>query len=268
MNKYQKFVIPKRRPGEYRTIYAPNVELNGRLKEMLAKWYRYTPSPFAHGFVPGRNIVTNAGPHVGKKIVISIDIKDFFPSIELNAFVDVMTKLEIDVDSDKLRLCFVPIGNEWVLPQGFPTSPHLSNLFLKDFDWRLARYIRRQYSDADYTRYADDLTISANDDNICTVIKVIECYLKHYGLSINRRKLKIMRRHRRQNVCGIVVNDKIHLPREYRKRLRAMKHQENKSKEAKGHYAFEYMVGSTNPEYQDTASIIESWEVIKKLSMI
>jgi len=37
--------------------------------------------PEAHGFVPGRSIVTNATPHVSQKIVINLDLKDFFPSV-------------------------------------------------------------------------------------------------------------------------------------------------------------------------------------------
>ena len=35
----------------------------------------------AQGFVPTRSIVTNAGPHVGTRLLINLDLKDFFPTI-------------------------------------------------------------------------------------------------------------------------------------------------------------------------------------------
>src|SRR4029453_19212678 len=38
-------------------------------------------SEYAHGFVKGRSIATNAAPHVGKAGVLHFDIKDCFPTI-------------------------------------------------------------------------------------------------------------------------------------------------------------------------------------------
>src|SRR5206468_12931543 len=42
---------------------------------------RLPVEPPAHGFVPGRSIVTNASPHCRRAVVVNMDLEGFFPSI-------------------------------------------------------------------------------------------------------------------------------------------------------------------------------------------
>ena len=112
------------------------------------------------------------------------------------------------------------------LPQGAPTSPRLSNLVNFGLDVRLERMA--EYRDACYTRYADDITFShERDGSVCPrgTIDLARQILRVHGYTAHgRAKTSIRRRHQRQDVTGLVVNDGVRLPRKLRRRLRAIRH--------------------------------------------
>src|SRR5207237_9248991 len=78
---YHRYSIAKK-TGGVRYISAPKPALARAqrwvLESILAK---LEVEPPAHGFVPGRSIVTNAVCHTNKKVVVNLDLKDFFPSV-------------------------------------------------------------------------------------------------------------------------------------------------------------------------------------------
>jgi retron-type reverse transcriptase len=79
--KYVNFEIPKKTGGK-RTITAPDKflkKIQRRINLLLTLFFESKPA--SHGFIEGRSIVTNAKIHVGKKYVLNVDLKDFFPSI-------------------------------------------------------------------------------------------------------------------------------------------------------------------------------------------
>ncbi len=120
--RYSSFTVPKRAGGT-RTIHAPDDELKLLQRRIL---YRVLGGLRAHAFERGRPIVSNARPHTNKRVVISLDLRDFFPSTEAR----------------RVRSCLRFVGRsraaageitrlttwEGGLPQGAPTSPRLSNL--------------------------------------------------------------------------------------------------------------------------------------------
>ncbi|MBL8113273.1 MAG: RNA-directed DNA polymerase, partial [Acidobacteria bacterium] len=78
---YHRYGIPKKLGG-IRAISAPKASLDSAQRWILSRILsRLVPEPQAHGFVPGRSIVSNAAPHVGRKVVLNLDLKDFFPTI-------------------------------------------------------------------------------------------------------------------------------------------------------------------------------------------
>jgi len=141
-----------------------------------------------------------------------------------------------------------------MLPQGTPTSSRLSNLVNFQMDARLTGLA--DSIGATYTRYADDITYSVarnrmrsqhaviaqnsktlerisvgsnhyNWEKMCvlTLLQATRTILRDYGYRLHyRRTLHIRRRHQRQLVTGLVVNDGVGLPRETRRRLRAVEH--------------------------------------------
>src|SRR5262249_27584206 len=78
---YVKFQVPKR-SGGMRTLAAPHKTLKAAQRWILANIAsKFAITDAAHGFVTKRGIVSNASPHVGKAVVVNLDLENFFPSI-------------------------------------------------------------------------------------------------------------------------------------------------------------------------------------------
>ena len=112
------------------------------------------------------------------------------------------------------------------LPQGAPTSPRLSNLVNYYLDVQLTSLARRRR--AVYTRYADDITLSferGGRRRVRGTIQLVRRLLKVHGYQAHGgKKTRIQLPWQRQLVTGLVVNDKVQLPRRTRRWLRAVKH--------------------------------------------
>ena len=209
-----------------RWIEAPDSELKAAQRWLLDHWlYRLPPTGLAHGFVPGRSILSNAAHHVGREWVITADIRDFFPSITLPRVAECLAPLELD--DETARAVVQLVTRRGRLPQGAPTSPHLANLVARPLDRRLAGLGREQ--GWTYTRYADDLTFSSNEAPAHSttpreLIGNIGRIVTDEGFRLADHKTHVMSRHQRQLVTGLVVNQRLALPKPKRRLLRAMLH--------------------------------------------
>jgi retron-type reverse transcriptase len=239
---YVGFAV-KKRSGGYRVLYAPK----RRLKE-VQRWIhreilaKVAPSPAAHGFTPDRSIYTNADPHVGKDIVLTLDLEDFFPTVTYRRVRGIFQALGYgkDVAAVLARLCTVrpaPKVTEFLgrilhrmLPQGAPTSPAIANLATRRLDARLGG-LAQKFGCA-YTRYADDLTFSGDEafeKSLTRFIPLLRRIIRAEGFRLNRDKFHFARRGARQQVTGLVVNDGLSVPRRYRRQLRAILHNARKT---------------------------------------
>jgi RNA-directed DNA polymerase len=221
---YTQFAIPKRTGGT-RIIQSPNHELKRlqrRILHRLLKCIRAHPA--ARGFERKQSIVTNALPHQSKAIVLRMDVKDFFRSTQSHRVRDMFLRLGWNRQAAKLltEICTYEGG----LPQGAPTSPRLSNLVNLRLDIRLATAARKLA--AEYTRYADDLTFSFDEDDPLDprqMIRVTKLVLEDFGYQLHtRKKLHIRRQYQQQLVTGLVVNERVRLTRATRRWLRAVEH--------------------------------------------
>jgi RNA-directed DNA polymerase len=236
---YHRFEIPKKTGGT-RAISAPKPHLAAAQRWVLKNLLeRLTFSPQAHGFVRYRSTVTNAQPHVGKAVVFNLDLKDFFPSITFRRVKGFFGKLGYNehVATVLALLCTEPpraaatldgrrlwiaLGAR-VLPQGACTSPAITNLLCATLDKRLAGLARRH--GFTFTRYADDLTFSGDDAKaVGGLLRSVRSIVGDEGLTENPAKTKVMRKGVRQEVTGVVVNTRVSIPREERRRLRAVLH--------------------------------------------
>ena len=214
---YNVFKIPKGN-GKLRIIEEPDPVLKEQQHRILESLSPDDVSEYAHAFVAGRSIKTMAEPHIGKEFVACCDIVDFFPSITAD-------KLAYRVPLSIPFLFTVTHnfgdGKGPRLPQGTPTSPMLSNMYLYDFDQVIS--LEAERCRCIYTRYADDLVFSGDSrEKMKILLERSKSLLENtYQLKINNKKTKIMHRSQRQNVCGVVVNEKLNVPRVYRKNLRA-----------------------------------------------
>jgi retron-type reverse transcriptase len=108
-----------------------------------------------------------------------------------------------------------------VLPQGAPTSPAITNILLRNFDETVGAWCEeRQIA---YTRYCDDMTFSGDFDEKA-VIAFVTDELKVIGFTPNKRKTTVVTSGKRQTVTGLVVNEKVSLPADYRRQIRKEVH--------------------------------------------
>ncbi len=111
------------------------------------------------------------------------------------------------------ELCFL----RGSLPQGAPTSPYITNILLNDLDEAIALYCK--INKIRYTRYSDDLAFSGNLKEQ-EIINLVSNELTKLGLNINSRKTKLMRPGQPQVISGIIVNEKIQVPKSKRNQIR------------------------------------------------
>ncbi|MGL5094899.1 MAG: reverse transcriptase family protein, partial [Planctomycetia bacterium] len=277
---YHRFTIPKK-TGGVRAISAPKADLARAQRWIFHNILRHVSiREEAHGFAAGRNILTNALPHVGRKTVVNLDLKDFFPSIgfrrvkglfrsfgysEQAALIFALLCTEAPrtaavVDGGKV---FVAMGDR-VLPQGACTSPAVTNILCRTLDKRLAGLAKA--ADCSYTRYADDLTFSTSGGGrVQRLIRAARKIVADEGFVENADKTRVMRNGVRQEVTGIVVNDRPTLPREERRRLRAVLHNaakhglESQNKSGRSDFA-SYLTGKVAYASMVDPSTAERWK--------
>jgi len=217
---YHKIVRHKKN-GDERIIYSPEVRLKCLQKAILEFLYtRLKFSKHVVGFVPGKSTVDHAKFHLNKKMLIKIDIKDFFPSIiASNIYLNLCEHFTDHIAMIITNICTYKRH----AAQGIPTSPFLANMCFESVDKKLIDLSKQ--NNMAYSRYADDMVFSTNDDvDPDAFIKEAYKIIGREGYRVNDEKTKIMRDGKTKKICGIIVSDKLNIPRDVRKRLRAMIH--------------------------------------------
>jgi retron-type reverse transcriptase len=241
VNHYIHFNLPKK-TGGFRLISAPKPKLKAAqlwiLDNILNKLQVHES---AHGFLPGKNIVSNAEIHLRAKTLINFDLENFFQSINYKRVKGVFRSFgyaeaiatifalictapkveEIEIDD---KTFFVASG-ERHLPQGSPASPAISNIISRRLDKGLTT-LAGKYGFR-YTRYADDLSFSTKekDSEINKLMPQVRYVCKKQGFTVNEKKTRILRSGSQQEVTGIVVNEKISIDRKTLRKFRAVLHQ-------------------------------------------
>lgn len=223
-----------------RIIHAPKRRLKAVLRSLQRELTSKLPvSGFAHGFVPQRSVKTGAEPHVGKPVLLRLDLKDFFPSVTsarvrglliaygyaypvaatLAVLMTEALRQPVDIAG---TVYFVPVGPRTCV-QGAPTSPDLCNAILLRMDRRLAGCAQER--GFVYTRYADDLTFSGPSlSEAHRLRRVATRIIREEGFEVNMLKTRVMKKGSRQVVTGVTVNSVLGLSRRERRRIRAMLH--------------------------------------------
>lgn len=213
---YHPVVISKKSGGR-RKLLVPDALLRTIQRNLLHHVLEeFQISEFACAYKKGTSIVDNARPHVGAKLVLKLDIQDFFDQITwILVYQNAFPGTHFPPAIRKMLTEFCCVRDR--LPQGAPTSPTVSNLVMRPFDVHMGEWCRER--EIRYTRYCDDLTFSgvfAPEE----VIRKVRGFLQVYGFELNRKKTRVLGRGNAQSVTRIVVNEKAQVSRAYRRKLR------------------------------------------------
>jgi len=236
--------------GRVRLIEAPKSRLKEIQRKVLARLLeKIPPHPAAHGFLKGRSIKTFIASHIGQRVILRMDVQDFFPcligsriqaifrtagypesvadllgGICTNAAPRDVWKAPaspFDVNPVHLREAQT-IYSRIHLPQGAPTSPALANLCAYRLDCRLTGLAKSV--GARYTRYADDLAFSGDAEFDRCVERFsthVAAILHEEGFAAHYRKTRVMRQGVRQHLAGLVANQRVNVMRSDFDRLKA-----------------------------------------------
>jgi RNA-directed DNA polymerase len=241
--RYSVFHIAKKQGG-LRTIHAPVPGLKAILRCLnfiLQCVYENDFDAFTTGFVPGKSVVDNAWHHTCKSYVFNLDLKDFFPSVDLYRVKAVLGLAPFNLKGDREPLAYLLANlcchvieverlgadNEIqkkllpVLPQGAPTSPTLTNIVCRRLDY-LLRAVAKRF-DVTYSRYADDITFSGNRNIFQadgSFIIEVRRLIADQRFVVNEKKVRLQHKRGKQEVTGITVNLKPNLSPKYVKDVR------------------------------------------------
>lgn len=220
---YHEIDISKKRGGT-RTLSVPEDPLKWVQRSLLiALTHLFSRHKCAHGFERGKSIISHARQHVGRQHVYTLDIEEFFPSITRDRVFGMLQAYPISASTPVARYLANLTTYKGKLPQGAPTSPILANLLCRRLDSRLFKWARQ--NGYVYSRYADDLTFSTNRDSVPDPDRAfIDKVVEDEGFEVNDEKKRLMPYYKRQMVTGLVVNEKLNLPREKLRGLRALLH--------------------------------------------
>lgn len=233
--------------GGMRLLETPKPQLKALQRTLLQNLLsRCPPDAAAHGFVPGRSVLSYAKMHIAQSVVLRLDLEDFFLSIRSARITAIFRRVGYPEPVARMLagLCCTPTPEDVIakarptldfqsamrmrsahLAQGAPTSPALSNLACLRLDRRLRGLAHA--AGAQYSRYADDLAFSGGD----TFQRRLDSFIVHAsavaleeGFRVRHRKTRVMRKGGRQWLGGVVINDRLNVRRDEYDSLRALLH--------------------------------------------
>ncbi|HEI8570427.1 TPA: retron St85 family RNA-directed DNA polymerase [Morganella morganii] len=231
--KYKVFYIDKKNSSEKREVAQPSKEIKQIQLAIIKTLLVNIPiHSCAKAYMINSSIYDNALPHKDSIFLLKMDFRDFFPSIKPSDLLYFLEKNGFKFDAFEgtiitnylfwrrkgernLSLCI-----------GAPSSPIISNIIMHDIDNKISAYCEKE--GIIYTRYADDLTFSA--DNIVKLQQTYEFIsslinrTEHPNLLINKEKTRYIGKGRSKRVTGVVITHEgeLGVGRYLRKKIRAM----------------------------------------------
>lgn len=228
---YRTYTIPKK-GGKLRTISQPSKNLKGLQSWLLVNILdKLKVSNSCKGFEKGTSTANNVEPHKNANTILTIDLKDFFPTVKRAQVYNIFKSIGYNktIATIMTNICTF----EEALPQGGPCSPKLANLSAWTLDVRIQGYVGKK--GINYTRYADDLSFSGlSPSNVVKIIPMIKAIIEDESFSINSSKTRIAGSARAKIVTGLVIsNDNFGIGKQKYKNVRAKIHHLTLPKEQK-----------------------------------
>lgn len=238
---FYKYFAIKKRSGGLRRIMAPYLNLR-RIQTWINQniLSKLVQPDYVTAFVKGKSTLTNAKLHEGRKYILKIDLSNFFESINVRRVCAAFKWMgyEKNVASCLAKLCTTTINyhkytlldeqedvqelfyelmqkDEPFLVQGAPSSPGLANIVCGRLDMRINRL--SQEKGFNYSRYADDMTFSADDVVSLPKISLIRKIVESEGFTLNEKKTELLHQGNKQMVTGLLVDEKVRVPGRYKR---------------------------------------------------
>lgn len=223
-NRSYRPVVLQKRNGGMRILQVPDQRLKHLQRQILTYLQHAEISSSAAAYVKGRSIPDHAWHHVGNKVLVKLDIADFFGSISfykvLHAVDEALKRSPVFSErysSEIVWFITKACTLNGSLPQGAPTSPILSNMVFLPLDQIIESYCLKR--GIHYTRYSDDMFFSG-DFQPSIIIGFIKKLLVKNGYTLNEKKIVVAGGGKRQAVTGVVVNKRSQAERSYRREIR------------------------------------------------
>lgn len=243
-SSYYKYFAIKKRRGGLRRIMSPYSELRDVqtwIKENILD--KIELPNCVKAFVKGRNIKENAKMHEGRKYILKVDITNFFESIGVRQVYVAFRKMGYDrsvaawlanlctakiedykyeqlEDQEEIQKLFNDLyhKSEPFLVQGAPTSPSLANIICNRMDKRMMGLANKH--GFTYSRYADDMTFSADKKDRLPKVSMIRKIVETEGFHLNDEKIELLHEGNRQIVTGLLVDNHVRVPGRYKKDIK------------------------------------------------
>ena len=224
MKKQYKIIKLPKGNGKFRTIYAPSKAYKTKLKTLLLdlqqKLHNLDDEKTIQGFMRGRGPVSNAQKHIGYNYTLSMDLEDFFDSVTIEM-------AGSHLNDEERELCFI----DGIARQGLPTSPLIANLAFYKLDQQIKEALGEVGAYVMYTRYADDMIFSFNQEEMSeTIITLVTEIVTKGDFKVNTSKTKLQcTKQGRRQITGLSVGERRLYPtRRVKRKIRAALHQKRR----------------------------------------
>jgi len=202
----------QKRNGGIRIIEAPYTSLKKIQKILLSQLFSGLPyDPILFGG-KGSSTQKAVQHHTRKSLVMTLDIKDFFPNIKSHKVKKMFTRRGAKPDVAALLTRLVTYKNH--LPQGAPTSPCIARLILHPVAIHIKRAVCSVKARIEPSIWVDDIIISG-PKGLKRLKKTLISILTRYDFQIPEEKFRIMSDNQEQVSLGIRLNDGIGVPSSY-----------------------------------------------------
>lgn len=199
--QYKVFPIIKN--GKRRIISQPINELNTKLTELYINIFSKYVFRKIISCSKRRGLIYHIKPHTHKDYVITLDIKDCFPSTRFSIIKESLRKA-FELNSNESQLLSLLVTRKNSLPQGSVTSTFICNLCLENILQEVSE--KADQLGVNITVYVDDIAISGPVQESIDIFNDVISTLRKNGY--RTKKIKKYFKNQLQIINGIVVNDK------------------------------------------------------------
>lgn len=204
-NRYYKIKSIAKRNGGSREISIPSYSLHIVQRWILKKILnKITSSDRAMAYRKGKDFghKANAFYHAHTLYGLSLDLKDFFPSISANKVYTIFSDLGYNNFAATILTNLCTLNGK--LPQGSACSPAISNIVCITLDKRLIGLCEKR--SIRYSRYADDMYFSCDDKILLKkTAPIITKIIEDEGFVINEKKTHFHTPSNKKQITGITV---------------------------------------------------------------